>query len=273
MTPSLHHARLLRSPLEGVYGVDLRSDRTFGRHWHDGFGFGVMEEGGHRSASGRGTVQALAGQVVTSNPGEVHDGTPMGRQPRRWRMVHVEPQAMASLVGSTGQELTHPVLHDPLLYQSIGHFMDLWSTTCDDADQWVHSLWEEALAQVCGQLLQAHGNRPVRLEGQMPLEPVRDCLLDRLQDPPSLSELAHQSGLSRFQLVRQFARAYGLPPFAWLQQQRLRQAKRQIAQGLTLSEAAFACGFADQSHLNRHFVRCLGYTPGQWQRACRGPLQ
>ena len=58
-----------------------------------------------------------------------------------------------------------------------------------------------------------------------------------------------------------------------LQQQRLRQAQTLIARGLMLSESAFACGFADQSHLNRHFVRCLGFTPGQWQRACRGPLQ
>jgi AraC-like DNA-binding protein len=273
VTPSVHHARLLRSPLEGVYGVDLRSDRTFDRHWHDGFGFGVMEEGGHRSASGRGPVEALAGQVVTSNPGEVHDGMPMGQHPRRWRMVHVAPKTMASLVGSAGQELTRPVLQDPQLFRSIGHLMDLWSATWDGADRSMQPIWEEALAQVCGQLVQTHGNRPVRLEGQMPLERVRECLLDRLQDPPSLSELAHQSGLSRFQLVRQFARAYGLPPFAWLQQQRLRQAQSLIARGLTLSEAAFACGFADQSHLNRHFVRCLGFTPGQWQRACRGPLQ
>jgi AraC-like DNA-binding protein len=79
--------------------------------------------------------------------------------------------------------------------------------------------------------------------------------------------------LSRFQLVRQFSNAYGLPPFAWLQQQRLRLAQQLIAKGISLSEAACASGFADQSHLNRHFVRCFGFTPGQWRRACHGPLQ
>jgi len=35
-------------------------------------------------------------------------------------------------------------------------------------------------------------------------------------------------------------------------------------------QAALACGFADQSHLNRHFTRAYGYTPGVLARALRG---
>jgi len=54
---------------------------------------------------------------------------------------------------------------------------------------------------------------------------------------------------------------------AWLLQQRLGRARALIAAGTPLSEAALACGFADQSHLNRHFVRCFGFTPGAWRRA------
>lgn len=273
MTPAVHQVHLLRSPLEGVYGVDLYSTRTFGRHWHESFGFGVMEEGGHRSASGRGLVEALAGQVVTSNPGEVHDGTPLGQVPRRWRMVHIEPSAMASLVGQSGQELTRPVLHDPLLYRSIRRLLLRWGAPSDNSDQSLQPLWEESLAQVCGELVQAYGNRPMATEGRRPLDRVRECLLDQMQNPPSLTELAIQNGLSRFQLVRQFSMAYGLPPFAWLQQHRLRMAHRLISGGVPLSEAAFACGFADQSHLNRHFVRCFGFTPGQWKRHCGVPPQ
>lgn len=273
MTPAVHHVRLLRSPLEGVYGVDLYSTRTFGRHWHGSFGFGVMEEGGHRSASGRGPVEALAGQVVTSNPGEVHDGAPLGQAPRRWRMVHIEPPAMVSLLGQSGQELTRPVLHDARLYRSIRQLLHRWCAPPDDSARRIRPLWEEALAQVCGELVQAYGNRPMVTEGRMPLDRVRECLLDQMQDPPNLAELAHQSGLSRFQLVRQFSSAYGLPPFAWLQQHRLRKAHQLISRGLTLSEAALACGFSDQSHLNRLFMRCFGFTPGQWQRIGSVPPQ
>ena len=63
----IHQVQLFRAALDGVHAETLHSARRFGRHWHDSYGFGVMEAGGHRSASGRGPVEALAGQIVTSN--------------------------------------------------------------------------------------------------------------------------------------------------------------------------------------------------------------
>ncbi|MBO6581032.1 MAG: AraC family transcriptional regulator, partial [Thalassospira sp.] len=43
-----------------------------------------------------------------------------------------------------------------------------------------------------------------------------------------------------------------------------------IKSGDTLADIASAAGFADQSHLNRHFVRAFGLTPGRYARAVRG---
>jgi hypothetical protein len=52
-----------------VYATEIRSARHYGRHSHATFGFGVMGDGAQRSSSGRGMVDAYAG----NNPGEVHD--------------------------------------------------------------------------------------------------------------------------------------------------------------------------------------------------------
>ncbi len=272
MNATVHHARLRRGPIDGVHAEELHSDRSFGRHWHDGHGFGVMETGGHRSASGRGTVEALPGHIVTSNPGEVHDGHPLGCTARRWRMVHVSALAMARLVDCQAREFTRPVFDDPVVRAAIARLFQRW----DDMD--LHAplavaACEEALTQVCGLLAQRHSTHRPEVMAPTNLQRVHDCLLDLGAAPPDLDQLAQLAGLSRFQLVRQFARWQGLPPFAWLQQQRLRQARRLIAAGTPLAEAAFACGFADQSHLNRQFTRHFGFTPGQWRQAMTGPLQ
>lgn len=253
--------------MTGVHAVLTHSARGFGRHWHDSFGFGVMDEGAHWSASGRGTVLATAGKLIATNPGEVHDGLPVGEQARRWRMVHVSPEAMAALADlRPGHEITQPVFDDPLLHEAIRRLFLCWDGSAPAAD---HALWDEALTSACGLLAQRHGNRQAGGSGldTRGLALARERLLDSLEHPPGLDELAQLAGLSRFQLVRQFARVHGLPPFAWLQQQRLGRAHALIAGGMPLSEAALACGFADQSHLNRHFVRCFGFTPGAWRRA------
>jgi transcriptional regulator GlxA family with amidase domain len=38
---------------------------------------------------------------------------------------------------------------------------------------------------------------------------------------------------------------------------------------LSLSDIAYAVGFADQSHLSRHFRQTLGITPGRFRWAQR----
>lgn len=43
-----------------------------------------------------------------------------------------------------------------------------------------------------------------------------------------------------------------------------------VEAGQPIAEAAAATGFADQSHLHRHFQRSLGVTPGEYRRRLNG---
>ena len=74
--------------------------------------------------SSRGTVDAHAGEVITCNPGEVHDGRPLGGPSRRWRMAYVEPMVMASMASGAGMptlevQLTRPVIRDKTLASAL----------------------------------------------------------------------------------------------------------------------------------------------------------
>jgi AraC-like DNA-binding protein len=83
----------------------------------------------------------------------------------------------------------------------------------------------------------------------------------------TLADLAGESGMSRFQLLRGFAGATGLTPHAYLVQRRIHLARRLIATGIPLAEAAIASGFADQSHMTRIFTRNHGISPGAYALA------
>ena len=90
-----------RSALAGVQAVAARSDRTFARHSHEQFGIGVIRHGAQASHSGRGQVQAQAGQVITVNPGEIHDGAPLGDAGRAWQMLYLDPSVAAEAAASS----------------------------------------------------------------------------------------------------------------------------------------------------------------------------
>jgi AraC-like DNA-binding protein len=264
-----HHCQLLMSPWPGLHAASLRSARHFGRHTHEAFGFGVLEVGAQRSASGRGPVDAYAGDLITTNPGEVHDGRPLGGDSRGWHILYIEPALLASLRGERAETLAlvQPVLNDAALRTALQQLlarMRAWNTTRDGA---AALAVEEAFTTAGSALLQRHGSTRTSEESSPALAAVRDALADAPATTPSLAELAALAGASRWQLLRHFRRAYGLSPHEWLLQRRAERARGFISAGLPLVDAAAAAGFADQSHMTRTFARHWGYSPGAWQQA------
>ncbi len=277
-----HRFKVLRSPWAGVHGTVMDSARHFSKHSHTTHGLGWLEEGGQTSASGRGEVEARAGDLIATNPGEVHDGRPLGGTSRRWRMIYLEPHIVLQAVGqgvdaAADVEIKSPVIRDPqlaLALQRLLRRLEGW-TAAETANSLGALACEQALVQVCAVLLRAHtaAAQPARLGGAdaIGMQRVRDRLaevnLGNGQGTTSLSELALLCGLSKYQVLRQFQKIYGVPPHAWLVALRCERARADIQRGASLSNAAASAGFADQSHLSRHFLRQFGYTPGAWRSA------
>jgi len=79
-----------------------------------------------------------------------------------------------------------------------------------------------------------------------------------------LAELVH---FSKSHFSRAFKRSLGMPPMTYVAARRVERAKLMITTTHEqLNEIALACGFSDQSHLNRSFRRWIGMTPGVWRR-------
>jgi AraC-like DNA-binding protein len=273
--PPEHHARVFSSPWAGVYCTHIESARHFGRHWHATYGFGFLEHGAHSSASGRGNVDAYAGDVITTNPGEVHDGRPLGGPSRRWRIVYVDCD-LFSCISAGHAEITRPVIQDARLRRALqGLFrrVEHWSARpCASAAEVLAC--EESLVEGCALLMARHGTAPPPSEASGDVRQVRDRLADDPLDPPTLSEMAKMAGLSRYQVLRRFESVYGLPPHAWLLRQRAERARALIRDGASLADAAASSGFSDQSHMTRIFMRQFGFTAGAWRKAVvRAPLQ
>ena len=99
-----------------------------------------------------------------------------------------------------------------------------------------------------------------------PLRLACDYLGDRSERNVGLDELAAAAGIGKFRLIRLFRERTGLPPHALQVAHRIRKARRLLEAGQTIAETAAATGFADQSHLHRHFQRSLGPTPREYQK-------
>lgn len=252
----------------GVEAIESDTSRAFGRHTHEWFGVGLIMRGAQRSASGRGVVDAAVGDLITVNPGEVHDGAPLGGHARHWRMVYLAPCRVAAVLddfaadgGLPAGEFSHPVIRNPC---AASHFSALFRAVLQQRDDALGLQADEALSLLLESLI----DRRLPPSG-VPVSPVaraRALIDDDPAAPHTLALLAGEAGLSRFQLVRGFAQVTGLTPHAYVVQRRIQRARQCIAAGMPLAEAAAASGFADQSHMTRCFVRSLGYSPAAYAR-------
>jgi AraC-like DNA-binding protein len=94
---------------------------------------------------------------------------------------------------------------------------------------------------------------------------MRSCY----DQPLTLQALGDAVGLNRFAVLRGFRRAVGISPHAFLIQVRVERAKQMLAAGIGIATVSQRVGFADQSHLNRHFKRLVGVTPAVYARGVR----
>jgi AraC-like DNA-binding protein len=262
MSKRLHQVKACRLAARGVTALELSSNHSFPRHAHDEYGIGVVLSGAQRSWSSIGTVESCPGHVITVNPGELHDGHPINGAVRQWRIIYFEPRVLARLIPDPEREIefVSPSLPNPNLAERVSLLFDRLTEGADRLGL------EEILAQVVPHLMS------VRLEssGSKYSGSVTRSL-ERIEDDPSspiaLSELAALSGVSRYQLVREFSRTIGTTPYAYVIQCRVRLARKLLVNGATLADASHEAGFADQSHMTRAFVRQLGITPGCYRAA------
>ena len=259
------NATAVRRLAPGVLATLLESDRAFPRHSHDSYGVGLIRRGGQRSWSAAGEVQAVAGDLIMVNPGEVHDGAPLGGQSRCWHMLYLEP----ALVDTASSEVL-PAAGATPFWRPVAR--DDRLTACFERLQVrlaAHAgplACDEAQLALLAHLLCGQAGRPLQRLATPSIARARQRLDDDPASDPGLAALASEAGLSRFQLLRAFARELGLTPHAYLMQRRLALARASIERGTPIAQAAAEAGFADQSHLTRLFTRVLGFTPAAYAR-------
>jgi AraC family transcriptional regulator len=90
---------------------------------------------------------------------------------------------------------------------------------------------------------------------------------ENLDGDLSIAGIANACGLSSSRFAKAFKQTAGSPPHAWLTARRIERAKHLLKEtDIELAEIAIACGFVDQSHLTRVFLKRESCSPGRWRR-------
>jgi AraC-like DNA-binding protein len=255
-------------------GVELLSawfaGTAYQKHRHATYAIGVTDVG-VQVFDYRGAVRtSTPGQVVVLYPDELHDGRAGTDAGFGYRIVYVEPflltDAVRSLRGKPGPLpfVREPVSTDPRLSRAIdaafrapldslavdGFLVDL-----------AHALLDKARgAGVVSRRVDARA-----------VERARQFLDAERPRAVHSRELEAITGLTRYDLARQFRIVLGTSPYRYLVMRRLELAREQMHRGRALADVALEAGFADQAHFTRVFRSAFGLTPGRYRALSATP--
>jgi AraC-like DNA-binding protein len=251
---------------EGIERIEaFFTGHAYDTHRHDTYAIGYTISG-VQSFDYRGAQRdSTPGDLIVLHPDELHNGRAGIESGFRYRMAYLEPGlVMAALAGRAA---TTPFIGNAVCRD--GSLMRALVALLGDLDHGLEPLErDQAVGALAEALLKLDPSCALAGAETLALracERARDFLSESREEAIDSAMLEVVTGLDRYALARQFRRRYGTSPYHYLVMRRLERARLLIRQGATLAEAAAASGFADQSHMTRHFGRAYGQSPGRWR--------
>lgn len=251
-----------RDLADGVQALEAWfTGRGYDTHRHDTYAIGVTDAG-LQAFDYRGATRVSApGQVVVLHPDEAHDGRAATADGFGYRIVYVAPARIEAAARSIrGRFSALPFVREPVTTHTALAELIRTAVSIDPEPLAV----DDIVARLAAALLAADPSvasiDPLpRLDGSALARARRflDAETDRVIRS---SELEAVTGLTRYDLARQFRLAFGTSPYRYSLMRRLDRARAAASVGMPLAEVAVETGFADQAHLARMFRRTFGMT-------------
>jgi AraC-like DNA-binding protein len=236
------------------------SGQAFTPHRHDTYAVAITLAG-VQSFRYRGAMRhSLPGQVVVIHPDELHDGRAGNGDTFRYRSLYLQPAELQTILG--GRPL-------PFLEGGVSGHAGLERAARALLDDLTRALdppeFDDGLHDLALALREAAGaaSKPARVD-YAAVQRAREYVDAHLDDTIDLAELSRVCGRDRWQLSRDFRAVLGASPYRYGVFRRLDRARALMRAGQSLADVASACGFADQSHFQRHFKKSFGMTPKAW---------
>lgn len=254
-------------PVDGIERIEAWfQGNAYAMHRHDTYAIGRTLAGVQRFNYRHSRRDSLPGNTIVLHPDEPHDGQAGTGEGFRYRMVYVEPALLQDALGGRALPFVEGgVTTDARMAAATETLLQRVGHTFEPLEQ------SDALAELAHALAAVSGMPAVRGRalGQgdyFAARRARDFLHANVTRVVALEELENATGRDRWSLSHDFRTFYGTSPYRYLTMRRLDVVRRLLLTGASLADAAAGAGFADQSHMTRHFLKTFGLTPGRWKQ-------
>lgn len=265
---------------EGESGIESVSAHFTGHaydpHDHDEVLVGFTQQGVQRFRCHHALHTSSPGRAILIEPGAVHDGHAPDTNGFTYSMLYLPQAWVSTQLAQRG--LADISLIEAAFRHTLTDDVTLFCAIQQTFFAFHHQEGKLARDQSMDRLLSLL-TRHIKVASPsqksdtlLHMQRIREILHERMAEDIGLDELSRLAGIDRFRLSRQFSKAFGQTPHAYLVRLRLRSARALLAHGQEPAQVAAQVGFADQSHLGRWFQRAYRMSPAAFQQQCTNVL-
>lgn len=168
---------------------------------------------------------------------------------------------------------TQPLLFEQMIYPSLQKIVDEMVTEHVDETFELFFLRIKAEELVCRLLMELEKRDEkhlyaLNIHDIQNIYKVKEQMLEHIETPPVINELAVSARMSPSKLKRIFKQIFGNSIFSYYQEFRMKEAARLLKEEkLSVSDVGYQLGFTNLSHFSRVFHEHIGMKPKQYSRA------
>lgn len=242
----------------------LQSERAYESHAHSTLSIGFMVEGKTSFQTPDGSFLLTHGALAIIPPYTQHACNPLPHTMRSYVMVYLDADFCARIQAKRFEQATTLLpLTTPLVFHKA--LFEEFERIIRGLIEGFSPLHVNALEAWLERFFWLYTKQGVSQQKGDGLREIAHVLESRMDDTPSLAELAKRFSINPFVLTRHFKQTYGCTPKHFALDRRIEYAKTLLQEGISLALCAQYCGFVDQSHFHRFFKRHTALTPKEYQ--------
>jgi AraC-like DNA-binding protein len=195
--------------------------------------------------------------------------------------IEVDANYLNGLFGLSGKspalqsllQNTQPLLFEQMVYPSLQKIVDEIMAAPVGGTFELFFLRIKAEELVCKLLMELEKRDekhlyPLNIHDIQTIYKVKERMLEHLETPPVIKELAACANMSQSKLKRLFKQIFGNSIFNYYQEFRMKEAARLLKEEkLSVSDVGYQLGFTNLSHFAKVFKEHAGMRPKQYSRS------
>ncbi len=252
-------------------------------HWHDELEIVVVTEGGVRVRIAGNEFALSAGEGYFANSAVLH-GAKLTTLSGRQHALVFSPKIISPAEDLIWRSYVLPVLENrclpflrlrpavPWQREILQLAEKAWSSGGYETEGYplaVRACLSEALSLIAAHMRDPESAFCCTSGFERDEERIKKALVyieKNYDGPVSIDDVAKSANISTSTCLRLFSTVLNTTPIAFVVKYRVRRAAEELrrADGRTISEIAYSCGFSDASYFNRCFRKEYGVTPSEY---------